>query len=255
VYEIGPGSGIITEQLAGRHRQVIAIEKDPHMAALLRRKFAETSNVRIHLGDFLDYRLPRAHYQVVANIPFNITSAIVAHLTAAARPPEIAHLVMQREAAETLVGWPHESLRTLYLKPWFEIDIVHRFRRTDFWPVPQIDVVMLRLRKRGPPLVRHLDRQGFRDFVAYVFTAWQPTVQQSLRRLITRHQLGSLRSRLTFDTDVVPTSMTLEQWLELFATFQLVARGQGRAAIVGCEKRLSRQQSRVQKSHRTRSRK
>jgi 23S rRNA (adenine-N6)-dimethyltransferase len=255
VYEIGPGTGIITEQLARRHQQVVAIEKDPQLAALLRRKFAETSNVTIHLGDFLDYRLPCTRYQVVANIPFNITSAIVAQLTAAACPPEVAHLVMQREAAETLMGWPHESLRTLYLKPWFEMDIVHRFRRTDFWPVPQVDVVMLRLRKRGPPLVRHLDRQGFRDFVAYVFTAWQPTVQQSLRHLITRKQLARLRGQVAFDMDVVPTSMTLEQWLDLYATFQLVASGRGRPAIVGCERRLALQQSRLQKSHRTRARK
>jgi 23S rRNA (adenine-N6)-dimethyltransferase len=175
-YEIGPGTGIITEQLALRYQQVVAIEKDPYLATLLRRRFADTPNVRIYWDDFLHYQLPRTRYQVIANIPFNITSAIVTRLTAATCPPEVAHLVMQREAAETLVGQPHESLRTLYLKPWFEMDIVHRFRRTDFRPVPHVDVVMLRLRKRGPPLVRHVDRQWFRDFVAYVFTAWEPTV-------------------------------------------------------------------------------
>ena len=254
VYEIGPGRGIITEQLAECQHKVVAIEKDPYLAALLCRRFAESPNVTIHCGDFLRYRLPGTRYQVVANIPFNTTSAIVAHLTAASCPPEAAHLVMQREAAETLMGWPHESLRTLYLRPWFEIDITHHFRRTDFWPVPCVDVVMLRLRKRGPPLIRHADRQAYRDFVAYLFTAWQPAVSQSLRRLMTRRQLGKLREHVSFDLDVIPTSMTLDQWLELFAAFQLVVGERGRAVIAGNEDRLLQRQGRLQKTHKTRRR-
>jgi 23S rRNA (adenine-N6)-dimethyltransferase len=254
VYEIGPGKGIITEQLAERHWKVVAIEKDPYLAELLRRRFAEAPNVTIHCGDFLRYRLPRQRYHVVANIPFNSTSAIVAHLTESAYPPEVAHLVMQREAAETLMGWPHQSLRTLYLQPWFEVEITHRFRRTDFWPVPRVDVVMLRLRKRGPPLIRRHNGHAFRDFVACLFTAWQPTVPQSLRRVVTGRQLVKLRDQVSFDMNVIPTSMTLEQWLELFAAFQLVAGERGKAATAGSEGRLLQQQSRLQKTHRTRTR-
>jgi 23S rRNA (adenine-N6)-dimethyltransferase len=254
VYEIGPGKGIITEQLAQRYLQVVAIEKDPYLVTLLRRRFAQSPNVTIYSGDFLRYRLPSTRYQVMANIPFNITSAIVAHLTAATCPPQVAHLVMQREAAETFMGQPRESLRTLFLKPWFEMDIVHRFRRTDFRPIPHVDVVMLRLRKRGPPLVRHMDRQCFRDFVAYVFTAWEPTVRKSLEHVYSRRQLERLRGTLNFDMDVPPTSMTLEQWLELFAMVQPVTSAHSRAAIVGSEQRLEQRQRRLQKTHRTRTR-
>jgi 23S rRNA (adenine-N6)-dimethyltransferase len=253
VYEIGPGKGIITEQLARRYQQVVAIEKDPYLTTLLRRRFAQTPNVTIHGGDFLRYHLPSTRYQVIASIPFNITSAIVARLTAA-RPPEVAHLVMQREAAETLMGQPHESLRTLYLKPWFEMDIVHRFRRTDFRPVPHVDSVMLRLRKRGPPLVRPGDRQAFRDFVAYVFTAWEPTVQKSLGRLYTRRQLDRVRATSNFNLEVIPTALTLEQWLQLFTMVRPMASERSRAAIVGSEKRLAQQQKRLEKIHRTRTR-
>jgi len=252
VYEIGPGKGIITAQLAARYQKVVAIEKDPDLAALLRRRFAATPNVTIHCGDFLRYRLPRQRYQVVANIPFNSTSAIVAHLTAPPSPPEVAHLVIQREAAETLMGWPRESLRALHLQPWFEMDITHHFRRTDFWPVPRVDVVMLRLRKRGPPLIRHAEQQAFRDFVTYLFTSWQPTVTQSLRHLVSRRQLVRLRGQVSFDMDVIPSAMTLDQWLELFGAFQLIVGERGRAAIAGGEARLIRHQSKLPKIHRTR---
>ncbi len=253
VYEIGPGKGIMTEQLAVRYPHVVAIEKDPQLAALLRRRFARTPNVTIREGDFLHYRLPRERYQVVANIPFNITSAIVTKLTTAPTPPEHAYLSMQREAADTLLGRPRESLRTVLLKPWFEIETIHHFRRIDFEPAPRVDVVMLRLRKRGPPLVSHRDRQSFRDFVTYTFTAWQPTIELALRRLCARRHFNTLRGGLSFSLDVAPTALALDHWLELFAAFQVSVDAHEKTAIDGSEKRLAQQQSALHKEHRTRS--
>ena len=116
VYEIGPGKGMITQQLALRYKRVVAIEKDPHLSALLLQRFADWPNVTIHTGDFLHYRLPHEPYKVFANIPFNVTSAIVATLTEAEHPPEDTYLIMQKEAAEMFLGKPHESLRTVLVR-------------------------------------------------------------------------------------------------------------------------------------------
>lgn len=252
VYEIGPGKGIITEQLALRCKQVVAIEKDMRLSALLLQKFADTPNVTIHEGDFLHYHLPRKPYKVFANIPFNITTAIITRLTAAEYPPGDAYLAMQKEAAEMLLGKPHESLRSVLLKPWFEMEIGHRFRRKDFVPEPQVDVVMLRLRKRGPPLVNHADRQYFHDFVVYGFTAWRPTLGSILKGFFTGQQLKRIRKELGVDFESTPTSLTFEQWLNVFECFKNIGNKQAMHAIVGSEKRLIQQQQRLQKVHRTR---
>ncbi|MFL5700133.1 MAG: 23S ribosomal RNA methyltransferase Erm [Ktedonobacteraceae bacterium] len=252
VYEIGPGKGIITEQLALRCKQVIAIEKDSRLSALLLQQFADRSNVTIHEGDFLDYCLPRKPYKVFANIPFNITTAIVTRLTAAQYPPEDAYLTMQKDAAEKFLGKPHESLYAVLLKPWFEVEMMHHFRRKDFVPEPGVDVVMLRLRKRGPPLVNPADRQCFRDFVVYGFTTWRLTPGGILKGIFTRQQLKHLRRELGIDLDATPTSLTFEQWLNLFEYFKNVGNEQARYTIVGSEKRLRQQQKRLQKVHRTR---
>lgn len=252
VYEIGPGKGIITEQLALRCKQVVAIEKDMRLSALLLQKFADTPNVTIHEGDFLHYHLPRKPYKVFANIPFNITTAIITRLTAAEYPPGDAYLAMQKEAAEMLLGKPHESLRSVLLKPWFEMEIGHRFRRKDFVPEPQVDVVMLRLRKRGPPLVNRADRQYFHDFVVYGFTAWRPTLGSILKGFFTGQQLKRIRKELGVDFESTPTSLTFEQWLNVFECFKNIGNKQAMHAIVGSEKRLIQQQQRLQKVHRTR---
>lgn len=252
VYEIGPGRGLITRQLALRCRRVVAIEKDPCLAVWLQREFAGWPNVTIHEGDFLQYRLPSQPYKVFANIPFNITGAIVGKLTAAHCPPEDMYLCMQREAAEMFLGEPGESLRTLLLKPWFEAAIVHRFERRDFLPAPRVDVVMLRLRKRGPPLVQQTERQYFRDFIVHCFINWRPTQGSSLSTLFTRHQRKHIRHALGIDLQGTQTSLSFEQWLSLFDYFKTVASEQTRRFIVGSEKRLVKQQEGLQKIHRTR---
>jgi 23S rRNA (adenine-N6)-dimethyltransferase len=251
VYEIGPGKGIITEQLARCCKQVVAIEKDPRLSALLLQQLADRPNVTLHECDFLHYHLPRKPYKVFANIPFNITTAIVTKLTSAEYPPEDAYLVMQKEAADRFLGKPHESLYSVLLKPWFEVELVHRFRRKDFVPEPQVDVVMLRLRKRGPPLVKRVDRQSFRDFVVYSFTTWQPTPGYIFKGIFTRQQLKHMRKELGIDLDATPTSLAFEQWLNVFGYFKNIGNEQAMYAIMGSEKRLIQQQKRLQKLHRT----
>jgi 23S rRNA (adenine-N6)-dimethyltransferase len=86
VYEIGPGDGLITARLARRCRRVVAVEIDPDLAGQLCRRFAGLPHVTIRNEDFLQTRLPMTAYKVFANIPFNITAAIVTKLITAPRP-------------------------------------------------------------------------------------------------------------------------------------------------------------------------
>ena len=255
VYEIGPGRGMLTAQLALRCRRVIAVEKDPRLADRLRRRFADVPQVTVHQGDFLEYPLPHGPYKVVANIPFNITAAIVNKLAAAECPPEDANLTMQREAAGVLLGEPHESLRSVLLKPWYDMEIVHRFRRTDFIPAPRVDVVMLRLRKRGPPLIGRADRQRFRDFVVYLFTTHRAGLGSALKDVFSGRQLRRISGDLGVDLTALPTptSIPFEYWLQLFASFKTVADDRALRVIAGSEERLQRQQQRLPKVHRTRT--
>lgn len=252
IYEIGPGKGLITERLAQRCRQVIAIEKDPLLVDALRRKFACTTNIRVHEGDFLEYSLPGGHYKVFANIPFNITSAVVTRLTTAPVPPDDTYLIMQKEAAEKFLGVPQESLYAILLKPSFELKLLHRFRRSDFIPAPRVDVVMLRLRKRGPPLISRNEMSLFRDFVVYSFTTAQPSLKSTFKGIFTPRQFKRLSDNLALDFDATPRSLCFEQWIHLFDCFKRIATPQAIHTIQSSEMRLRQQQAKLQKIHRTR---
>lgn len=252
VLEIGPGKGIITAALARRSRRVVAVEKDLALARLLQSRFAHTPSVTVHAGDFLRAPLLAPPYKVFANVPFNITADIIQRLTDTRHRPDDAYLAVQKEAAQRFLGQPRETLRSVLLKPWFEPTLSYGFRRSDFVPPPQVEVVMLRLRKRGPPLLAPSEAQVFRDFVIHVFTAWKPSVRIALRGILSPRQLTDLSRRTGCPLDVPPTALSFEQWLTLFTGFSASACAAARRAMAGSEARLEQQQAGVHKLHRTR---
>ncbi len=253
VVEIGPGEGIITRELAERCREVIAVEKDPELAERLARRFRDLPSVTVQEADFLEYRLPQAPYKVFANVPFRATSQIVSKLTSSRAPPEAAWLVLQREAAEKFAGEPSQTLAALLLAPWFEVSIVHRFRRTDFWPVPAVDVVLARFARRSEPLIREDRAQPYRDFVVYAFTAWKPSLGDALRPLFTTRQLRVIQQRLGIALGRRPSEVSFPEWLEIFESFSAHAGPAARARVEGSERKLRRQQARIEKVHRSRT--
>lgn len=253
VVEIGPGTGIITERLAASCRQVLAVEKDPVLARGLRRRLAGYENVALFEADILAFPMPISPYKVFASIPFNVTAAIVAQITNDEAAPDDAFLVMQAAAANRFLGQPRETLAALRLKPWFEPTILHRFRRHDFLPAPRVDVVMLRLKKRGPPLVTDDQAQWYRDVVTAISTSWQPTIEAALTKLVGRSRAEALAQQTSLDLDRSPMLLPFPDWLALFNALVAGAPPPRQFdRIRGAERRLRNQQQRLQKDHRTR---
>jgi len=252
VIEIGPGRGVITERLAARCRQVLAVEQDPVLVEELRVQLAHAPNVALFAGDFLSFPLPLTTYKVFANIPFNITAAIVGKLTSGTSPPVDTYLAVQREAAARFMGTPQETLVAVLLKPWFEPTVVHRFRPTDFVPRPGVAVVLLRLRRRDAPLVASRDAALFGDFAAYMFTAWQPTVREALARILSRRLVADVERAAGVSLACPPSEIPFTAWISLADAFRFVA-GERVMTVAGARQRLKRQQLQLQKVHRTRA--
>ena len=253
VYDIGAGRGMITECLAPRCRRVVAVERDPVLAAHLRHRFSGVPQVAVLGADVLSITLPRTPFKVFASIPFNITSAIITRLTTGAGQPEDSYLVVQKEAASRFIGQPGQTLAALLLRPWFEPTIQHRFQRTDFAPVPSVETVLLRLRKRGPPLLGPGEAQVYRDFTTYVFTARQPSLQATLAAFFSPRQSARILQDAALSPQATPSSVCFDQWLELFGQFLRSSDPSHRRIIGGAQRRLQVQQARLHKSHRTRA--
>lgn len=255
VVEIGPGEGIITEQLARHGKRVIAIEKDPRLYHKLQNKFAQNSKIELYLADILDFELSTFPYKVFSNIPFNLTADIVRKLVEAEAPPADSYLIVQRAAAERFIGLPYgekETQFSLLIKPFFDLSVIHEFRRTDFSPVPKVDIVLLRIYRRSEPLITHEQAQLYADFVVYAFTRWKPTVQEAFEDIFTNAQFARLSRELTFNPMAKPSELQFEAWLGLFKYFLVGVADKKRRLVIGSQQRQRQQQARIQKIHRTR---
>lgn len=219
VIEIGPGHGILTAELAHRCRKVVAVEVDGRLCGRLRGRFADAEHVSVVHADFLRYSLPKGMpYKVVGNIPFNRTAAIVQRLVGASTPPVDIFIIVQREAAERFAGGPFapESVVSLHLKPWWQVEIVRRLRRADFEPAPRVDAALLWLARRTRPLVDSSATIAYRAFIDASFGRTGTTIGRCLRASFTRRQIRQLGQDLCFAPGSPPSALSFDQWLGLF---------------------------------------
>lgn len=206
VYDIGAGSGTVASVLARRCKQVVAIELEPQTAAKLRTNMQPFSNVTVVEADFLTHPLPTEPYKVFANIPFSQSSAIVRKLTEAANPPDGTWLIVQKQFANKLLpdfkGFT--SQLGILIGPEFAVRIRKPLRRTDFAPPPNVDTVLLEIKRRPTPLLPAKTLPAFKTFVIDCFT--QPAIMAKALKKLPAVGAGTKAS-----------SLTLQQWLALFA--------------------------------------
>lgn len=224
VYEIGPGNGIITTALASVAGRVISIEKDPELVRRLRERFRTVEKVEIVEQDFLDYSLRRgparaSQYKIFANIPYNRTARIVRKILHERSRVGEAYLVVQKEAAQKFAGWPRETLFSILAKPFFDLQIVLQLNRTDFWPIPNVDSVLLSIKRRASPLIAAQDVALYREFVQYGFARWKPNLRLAFKNVFTYKQWKRLARELDFPLNATPTELSVEQWLGLFTHY------------------------------------
>jgi len=217
VVEAGAGDGALTRALVDAGYRVVAVEKDGRLYARLRARFAGEPRVTCRHADFLAWPLPAGEpYRIVSNVPYGITAAFVRKVLQAARPPDEAVLVVQREAAEKFAGTPRETLSSLSHKPWWEISIAGTLRRGDFVPAPRVRSAALRMVRRDAPLVPATSAGRYRTFVAGAFGHGSADASRALRGWLTSRQVRRLGREVGFGAHARTSELTFGQWLAVF---------------------------------------
>lgn len=149
VLEVGPGLGVITNELAKRAEKVIAVEKDSRIIPFLKKTLGSFPHVEIIEGDVrnidtTDYGVRSTHYKLVGNLPFYLTNYLIrTFLEAEHSPTEIAFIV-QKEVGERICAKPpHMNILAVAVQFYGEPHIVAPVPRSSFWPQPDVDAVII----------------------------------------------------------------------------------------------------------------
>lgn len=154
VLEIGPGKAALTSALLERAGRVIAVEKDRDLSEELEKKFAkEISQKKLTLvrGDILDFDPDQATeggaYKIIANIPYNITGAILKKFLSARHQPSDMILMVQKEVAERIMARNgRESILSISVKAYGAPSIVMKVGAEYFSPRPKVDSAVIAIR-------------------------------------------------------------------------------------------------------------
>lgn len=207
VIDIGAGSGIVSSVLASRSRSVTAIEVEPRVVSRLRENMQKYPNVTVYQGDFLEMELPEKPYKIFANIPFHLSSPILHKITEAKNPPKATYLIVQKQFANKLLADSDHftSQLGMIIGPEFAVRVRRPLRRTDYWPHPNVDTVLLEIVHRDEPLINQGKLKTYKRMIVDCF---------SDPKIFAKMPLAEVGLR----ADIKPSQMTLAQWIKLFKT-------------------------------------
>lgn len=194
VIEIGAGVGFVTEQLVKHARKVIAIELDED--AIKELKKIDYNNLEIVHQDILKTNLSdltEEKVKIVANIPYYITSPIIAHLlgeiddlnnTNRNLISEII-LMVQYEVAQRIVATEQSpskqyGLLSTLSQFWSDCEIIKRVGRKSFYPSPKVDSALVKLTVRQKPKLELSDYTHFRKTVKAAFSQRRKNIKNCL---------------------------------------------------------------------------
>ncbi len=185
VLEIGAGLGSLTRYLSRSAGTVVAVEVDQRLIPVLHKVIAPFTNVRVVHGDILslspaDLGL-QEDYVVAANIPYNITSAIIRHLLEGEpRPRRIVLTVQQEVGLRICASPPDMSILALSVQLYGNPEMVARVPAQAFFPAPKVDSAVVRIEIYPAPVIAEPLLPTFFKLIRGGFSQKRKTIRNAL---------------------------------------------------------------------------
>ena len=219
VLEIGPGPGVLTEELLAQGATVIAVEKDRKFAAALHR--LQTSDLRLQVfeDDALKWD-PTLHLKpetkLIANLPYNITTPILTHFLPRRELFQSLTVMVQKEVGERLLAKPgSKTYGSLSVFVQFYSDPIKGFivPPTCFYPAPKVQSVVVHLKLKEPPIPS--DTRFF-EMTRRAFGQRRKMVHTTLKNHYPLDQLEEGLMKIGRGLKVRPEELSLTDFLMLF---------------------------------------
>ena len=221
VLEIGPGHGALTEHLLDRGIALTAVEIDEQCVEFLREKFKGYTNLSIENIDFLKFDLNSfldTHDKpwVTGNLPYNVSTAIIAGLMPKLHLTKGFMGMVQLEVAERICASPcssnYGSLSVL-VSAFANTQILRKIGPEHFTPRPNVDSATMLLTPRADAFCAP---EGFFDFVRAAFTQKRKTLANSFGKSYDKKKIQETIELLDWSPSIRAEELSPEQFLDFF---------------------------------------
>lgn len=233
VVEVGPGPGSLTEQLLEAGAHVIAVEKDTVLAGALGRLRTGDRRLDVYCDDIMTFPMDRvlAPYiaqgrkaKVIANLPYHLTTPIIAQLVPRDDLFSSLTLMVQDEVARRFVGKPRSpeySSFTVFLNFYTHPRYAFMVNKTCFYPSPSVNSAIVELTLKPHPEVSSVD--GFFTMTRTAFEHRRKMMRGSLRELYPPAEIEQALISIGHSPMARPEELSLDEFIKLFAIFSSAA--------------------------------
>ena len=215
--EIGPGLGAMTALLLQSLRRLHVVELDRDLVARLKKQFDQDKLI-IHEGDALQFdfaSIPLADGQklrVVGNLPYNISSPLLFHLTSVAPQVRDQHFMLQKEVVERMVAEPGSKTygRLSVMLQWrYYVELLFIVPPTAFDPPPKVESAIVRMIPLPQPLA--CDAAKLERVVQQAFSQRRKVIRNCLAGMFSESDL----IEAGIDPQARPEAIPVEQFVAL----------------------------------------
>ncbi|MCX6738679.1 MAG: 16S rRNA (adenine(1518)-N(6)/adenine(1519)-N(6))-dimethyltransferase RsmA [Candidatus Parcubacteria bacterium] len=220
ILEIGPGKGVLTEELLKRGARVIAVEKDTELIPLLQEKFRdeiEKGQLSLIHEDILNFNFsPKEPYKLIANIPYYITGLIIRKFLTSEKQPEKMVLLVQKEVAERIIAKDgKESLLSVSVKVYGTPTYVKTVKAGSFTPAPKIDSAILLIDSISHDFFKGISEERFFEILHAGFAHKRKQLFGNLKAVFNKKELKEKMKMLGIHENIRAEDMLSENWRKL----------------------------------------
>ena len=215
--EIGPGLGAMTALLMESLKQLHVVELDRDLVARLQKKF-DPARLIVHSGDALQFDFasipvaPDRKMRIVGNLPYNISSPLLFHLTQVAPRVQDQHFMLQKEVVERMVAAPGSKTygRLSVMLQWrYNMELRFIVPPTAFDPPPRVESAIVRMIPIEKPLV--CDQLTLEQVVLKAFSQRRKVLRNCVAGMFSENELIDAG----VDPQVRPEAVPLEKFVAL----------------------------------------
>ncbi len=226
VLEVGPGIGVLTNELCKVAKKVVAVELDKRLPDILAKTLADHDNVKIISGDIMEldlHKLIKEEFEgmdvvVCANLPYYITSPVIMKLLEERLPIKALTVMVQKEAADRLcaqMGTRAAGAVTAAVRYYSEPQLLFKVSAGSFMPAPKVDSAVIRLDVHKDAKLDVKDEKLYFRVVRGAFSQRRKTVSNSLSSVLSMEKPKVMKALEA--AGISPTARAEQLNLEDFA--------------------------------------
>ncbi len=198
--EIGPGKGALTGPIIEETGKMQVVELDRDLIPLLQENLAGKGELTVHSADALQFDFAQlsedAHdLRIIGNLPYNISTPLLFHLTTFLPQIKDMHFMLQKEVVDRMVAGPNckaYGRLGIILQYYCRVEKLFIVKPGAFFPPPKVDSAIVRLIPHEKPPVDVKDETVFAKVLTQCFRMRRKTLRNNLKEILTEEEIESV---------------------------------------------------------------